>query len=69
MTESGGFTAMERMIDVVRLVNGGLAEYKFSRFGSVFVGLIEESFTADELEGKPFGYIRRKGHVFFRKLR
>ncbi|MBR6079910.1 MAG: hypothetical protein IKP60_07125 [Treponema sp.] len=58
-----------KMNEVICLVNGGLAEYKFSRFGNVFCGLLEESFSGKELEGRPFGYIRMKGKLFFRKLK
>ena len=57
------------MKDVIRLVNSGKAEYKFCRFGDIFVGIMENSFTKNELEGKPFGYLRMKGKFFFHKLR
>lgn len=57
------------MNEVVDLVNEGKAKYKFSRFGNVFVGLLEESFSKDELNGKAFGYLRMNGKVFFRKLK
>ena len=54
---------------VLDLVNGGKAVYKFSRFGSVFSGLDENSFTPSELAGNGFGFLKRKGQIFFRKLK
>lgn len=57
------------MKDVINLVNEGKVKYKFCRMGSVFVGLIEESFTENELNGKPFGYLKMNGKLFFRKLK
>lgn len=51
---------------VIELVNSGKAKYKFSRFGSCFVGLNEYSFTPEELDSEAKGFL--KTGLFFRKL-
>ena len=57
------------MNDVIDLVNSGNAKYKFSRFGSCFVGLNEYSFTPAELNSQAKGFIKFKNSMFFRRLK
>ena len=58
-----------KMKEVIELVNSGNAKYKFTRFGSCFVGLNEYSFTPEELDSNAKGFLKINGKLFFKKLK
>ena len=55
------------MNELIDEVNAGNFLYKFAKKGSVFSGLVKQSFTPQELDSPAFGFIKRKNSKRFVK--